>query len=210
MSQFVLTPCDLSKIENEAMIDNKLQVMPFAFYEQFTENEIKFFMHKYGIYVLPTTELIDWLRNNITGISIEIGAGHGAISRKLGIPITDSRMQERKEIQLMYLASGQPVIKYSDDIEKLDAEQAIKKYKPNTVIGAFVTHKFNGVNGNHWGVDLKQLIKSVDKYIHIGNLTTHKDYGIYNSLTEQHYFDWLITRSFNQEENRIFVWSKQK
>lgn len=208
MNQFILHPCDISKIRNEAIKDGKLQVMPFSFYKQFTENEIKFFMHQEGIYVLPTSELVDWLRDNMVGKAIEIGAGHGAIARALNIPITDSRMQELPEIKLAYLAGGQPVIKYADDIEKLNAEQAIKKYNPDTVIGCFITHKWNGVNGNAYGVDLLKLIKSVNKYIHVGNLITHKDYNIYKFLSDEHYFDWLITRSVNQKDNRIFVWEK--
>lgn len=207
-SQSILVPCDISKIRSEAIKDGKLQVMPFDFYKRFTPNEIKYFMHQEAIYVLPTSELIDWLKDNIKGNAIEIGAGNGAISRALGIPITDSRMQELKEISLVYLLSGQPIIKYANDVEKLSADEAVIKYKPDTVIGAFITHKFNGVNGNALGVDLKSLIDNVSKYIHIGNLTTHKDYGIYNRLTNQHYFDWLITRSVNQKENRIFVWGK--
>jgi hypothetical protein len=201
-------PCDISSITNQAYKDGLLQVMPIEFYKQFSENEIKFFMYKNAIYVLPTTELIEWLKQNIVGSAIEIGAGHGAIARALNIPITDSRLQENLDIKIAYAASGQPVIEYANDVEKLTAFQAVNKYKPHTVIGAFITHKWNGKNGNYWGVDENELLKSVMRYIHIGNKETHQNSAIMKLQHDENYFDWLITRSVNQSLNRIFVWSK--
>lgn len=209
MSQpFILIPCDISKIRNEAIKGGLLQVMPSSFYKQFTDNEIKFFMHQEGLYVLPTSELLEWLKNNIKGITIEIGAGHGALSRALKVPITDSRMQENPAIMLAYLAGGQPPIKYASDIEKLNAKEAIKKYRPNTVFGCFITHIFNGVNGNAYGVDEINLLQCVNKYIHVGNLDTHRNSALLTLQHTEHYFDWLITRSLNQKQNRIFIWEK--
>lgn len=208
MNVSVIIPCDVSHINNEAYKDGKLQVMPSSFYKSFSDNEIKNFMHENGIYVLPTTELLDWLKENIFGKAIEIGAGNGALSRALGVPITDSRMQENPEIQLAYKLSGQPVIRYNDDVEKLTAEEAIQKYNPDTVFGCFITHKWNGANGNYWGVDEIMLLKKVLQYIHVGNKDTHINSAILRFPHDEHYFDWLITRSANQSQNRIFVWKK--
>src|SRR6185295_2017181 len=101
MNASIITACDLTTITNEVMDDKGLlRIKPYAFYQGIDENELKYFMHQNAIYVLPTTELIDWLRTEIVGTAIEIGAGHGAISRALGIPITDSRMQERPDIKM--------------------------------------------------------------------------------------------------------------
>lgn len=201
-------PCNIDPIINQVYKDGLLQVMPVEFYKQFSENEIKFFMHNKAIYVLPTTELVEWLKQNIIGSAIEIGAGHGAIARALNVPITDSRLQERPEIKLAYLLGGQPVIEYASDVEKLTAYQAIKKYKPDTVFGCFITHKWNGKNGNYYGVDENELLKSVKRYIHIGNKETHQNSAILNIQHEERFYDWLITRSVNQSLNRIFVWDK--
>lgn len=205
-------PADLTSLIKDAInpVNGLLRVMPYSFYRDIEENTLKYFMHQYAIYVLPTTELIDWLKQNIIGNAIEIGAGHGAIARALNIPITDSRLQERPEIKLWYGMNGQPVIKYAKDVEKLDAEQAVKKYKPETVIGAFITHKFNSVvnNGNAFGVEEELILQSVKRYINIGNLTTHKDKPILKLKHESLYFDWLITRSVIQQENRIFIFNQ--
>ena len=89
----VIQPCNLSEIDSFAFKNNLLQVLPFSFYEDRNQNEIKYFMYKHGIYVLPTTELITFLSKNIIGLTIEIGAGLGAIGRSLNIKMTDSYLQ---------------------------------------------------------------------------------------------------------------------
>jgi len=212
MNATVITACDLTDLTKEVIDENGLlKVKPYSFYQNIDSNELKYFMHQNAIYVLPTTELIDWLKENIVGTAIEIGAGHGAIARALGIPITDSRMQERPEIMFIYRASGQPVIKYANDIEKLDALQAVDKYKPDTVIGAFITHKYNSIvgNGNALGVQEELILQKSKKYINIGNLQTHKDKPILKLKHQSLYFDWLITRAINKEDNRIFIFNNQ-
>ncbi len=194
------------------MPDGVLRAMPFAYYSDFSGNELKYLMWKHGIYVLPTTELIEWLSENITSTAIEIGAGHGAIARGLGIPATDSKLQETELAKLMYGASNQPTIKYGSDIEKLDAELALAKYKPDTVIGAFITHKFEAgmENGNQFGVKEENILKACVKYINIGNLITHKDKPILKLDHDEYRFPWLFTRAAYQEMNRIFVWKVDK
>jgi hypothetical protein len=206
--------CDLTELTKEVMTaDGKLIIKPSRFWKEREgrdDNEIRYFMHQYGIYVMPTTELIDWLRENIIGSAIEIGAGNGAISRALSVPITDSRMQERAEIKFMYQLSGQPVIEYPKDVEKLDAIEAINKYKPETVIGAFITHKYDASigEGNAWGVEEEILLKRVKRYINIGNKITHKKKPILKLPHEEYQFDWLVTRAVNQNENVIFVFNQ--
>ncbi len=204
--------CDLTDLENQ-VFDNekKLIIKPYAFWKDRNLNERKYFMYIHGIYVLPTTELIEWLRSMIVGSAIEIGAGNGSIARSLGIPITDSRMQESPEIKFYYQMGGQPPIVYHNDIEKLDAIEAVKKYEPDTVIGAFITHKFDPKigNGNALGVDeIKMLQKIKRRYINIGNKHTHKDKPLLKIPHTEYQFDWIITRSVDQYQNVIFVFDK--
>lgn len=204
--------CDLSELEKEVLTsDKKLVVKPYSFWKDIDRNTVSYFMLQHGIYTMPTVELIEWLRANIIGNAIEIGAGNGAIARSLNIPITDSKLQEEPAIKGYYLSVGQPIIEYHSDVEKLEAIEAIKKYKPDTVIGSFITHKWkehmgNG-DGNMFGVDEHKILKSVKRYINIGNLVTHKAKPILKQKHEELYFDWLVTRSVNQSENRIFIWN---
>lgn len=131
----ILQNCDISELEKQVFNqEGKLIIKPYAFWEKYSLDEIHNFTLTHAIYVIPTLELISFLKENILGNAIEIGAGNGSIGRALNIPITDSRMQERPDIRLMYLATSQPVIKYPEDVEKLDAIEAIHKYKPQTVI----------------------------------------------------------------------------
>ena len=213
MSTFsLLNRVDITELEKQVFdLDGKLKVMPYSFYKEIDENSIKFLMWKHGVYVIPTQELIDWLKANIKGFAIEIGAGIGTIGRSLHIPITDSRMQDLPHVKFQYNMSGQPTIKYPDDIEKLDASEAILKYKPKTVIGCFITHKFNSItnNGNALGVNEELLLQKVDRYINVGNLFTHKDKPILKKLPTEYYFEWLITRSNDQSLNRIWIYDKK-
>lgn len=201
---------DISELESQVLDNGLLKIKPYSFYQSIDSNSIKVLMWKYGIYVLPTQELVDWLKENIVGNAIEIGAGIGAIGRALNIPITDSRMQEIPEIKFYYNMSGQPTINYPNDVEKLTAEEAIEKYKPDTVIGCFITHKFEAKigSGNAMGVQEENILKSVNRYINIGNLHTHKDKPILRNNPAEFNFEWLITRSVISSLNRIWVYDK--
>jgi hypothetical protein len=201
---------DISQLEKKLYKKGLLQIKPSSFYKKIPREVLLYFAYVKGIYVFPTKELVEWLKKNSSGNMIEIGAGHGAIGRSLCIPITDSRMQEIPEVKSYYAIMGQPVIEYPNDIEKLEAMEAIKKYKPSTIFGAFITHKWkDGMeDGNILGVDEDVLIKNVDMYISVINKHTHKTKPILKIPHEEHYFPWLITRT-EQESNRIAIWTRK-
>lgn len=191
------------------MEDGKLKILPYDFYRSRDHEELQVFMLKNGIYVIPTQELIDWLKDFIKNFSknpIEIGAGNGSIGRALGIRMTDSFMQENPEIKKYYRMMRQEPVHYGEDVEKLEALEAVEKYDPDLVIGAFITHKFNGVDGNALGVDEDMMMEKVPIYIMVGNLDTHGTKPLLTKGTYNAYpFEWLITRSDDQSKNRIFV-----
>lgn len=202
-------PCDISHIKNKAFVNGKLIPLPYDFYKSLTDNELKYFMLQYGIYVLPTTELIDFLKENtLSNNTIEIGCGLGCIGRSLNIPITDNRMQEQSDVMFLYAAAKQPVIIYPDDVIKMDAVEAVKHYKPDTVIGAFITHQFNGTSGNMYGPKEELILENTKRYINIGNLITHKEKPILEKPHREFYFPWIVTRSVDQRKNRIFIFDK--
>lgn len=205
----IIQKSDISQLEKKLYKNGLLQVKSSKFYEKIPKEQLIYFAYVKGIYVFPTTELIDWLKKNSIGNMIEIGAGHGAIGRSLGIPITDSRMQELPEVKSYYTFMGQPTIQYPKDVEKLEAMEAVKKYKPSTVFGGFITHKWiDGMeDGNMLGVNEEELIKHVDMYITVLNKNTHKTKPLLHIPHEEYYFTWLITRS-EQEGNRIAVWTR--
>ena len=171
---------------------------------------LRLFLHKWALYTFPTTELIDYLADRIAGKSaIEIGAGLGVIGRALGIPLTDNKMQEWPEIRITYEMMGQPTIKYPPDIIELDAIVAAEQYKPDIVIGSYITHKWDDYtqSGNWWGVDTVKLVHSVPEYLMVGNLNTHRNDPAMRYLDHIERHDFLFTRG-GREPSAIFCWKR--
>ena len=193
----------------------KLKIMPASFYKEIPQTDLAIWCNKKGIYCLPTIELIDWLKEYIgDNKAIEIGAGTGSIGRALKIPITDSCNMEKPDIKFHYQMLKQPVTVYPNDVKKLDAEKAVKKYNPDIVIGAWITHKYNPYNhelgGNIYGVDEAKLLLSVKKYILIGNKSVHYRKLLLHIPHKELSFDWLFSRSLDSKNNRIFIWDSSE
>lgn len=208
----VIIKNDLAPLERD-LFDDKglLRVMPYEYYRQVPKEVLRYFAHQHAIYVFPTTEMVDWFQENMEGTSIEIGAGHGALGRALNIPITDNRMHELPEMALYYELMSQPVIKYPNDVEGLDAKEAIDKYQPDTVIGGYVIERWrpNYEQGSHLGVNEHDIIKRTKKYMLILNKQDHPGKWLYHSPHQEYKFPWIVTRS-EHLYNRIFVWRGKK
>ena len=190
-----------------------LRVLPASFYAGTTAEERAVVGMKHGLYGLPTIELVQWLLLQIQERSaIEIGAGHGQLAKALGIVATDNKMQSAPEIQDYYKALGQTPVPYGDHVEHLDAEQAIKKYSPQVVIGSWVTHKYNPdkpeLEGNMFGVDETAILDSCQTYIFIGNTHVHRNKPIWARPHQRIEPDWLYSRAVNGSKDFIAVFNK--
>lgn len=193
--------------------DGRLQVLPHAFWQQFSQAEIGNFCVQRGLYCIPTTELIDWLKGQIGDRrALEIGAGHGTLCAALGITGTDNWMQTWPEIAMRYRAVHQAPVEYGAHVEKCDAKVAIARHKPKLVVAAWVTHKYNPKEhwreGNQFGVEEKPILKVAD-YIHIGNRHVHRYKPILELEHEEYEFPWLVSRALNGAPNFIAVWRKR-
>jgi len=201
---------------NSHLLDNKnhLLVKPASFYQNIPQNHLVLWCHVHGVYCLPTEELIDWLRGHLEiDRTIEIGAGIGTIGRSLNIPITDScYMRNNQEVIFYYKIMQQPITEYPSDIIEMDAIAAIQHYKPNVVIGSWITHKYNEEEplreGNMFGIDENFILKNVKKYIMIGNQKVHSKKPILDLPHKTFKFPWLFSRSVNSEFNEIYMWEK--
>lgn len=197
----------------QAVLDNegRIKELPAAQWLRFPWEEVRMFMHEYPVYVLPTTELLDALEDLTKGLrTIEIGAGSGSIGRHLGIKMTDSYLQQDNEkVKMFYQLTGQPVIHYPSDVIKADALTAYRRFKPECILGCYVTHRWReGMqNGNMYGVDFERLLPLVERLILVGNKHTHGENPImvlHHKEIDLH--DTLITRSEDRASDRIFVW----
>jgi hypothetical protein len=209
----VVERSDISYLTEVLIKDGEVQVVPYEFFREIPNNHIIQFCVEHGVYCLPTTELIDFLKQEIEGHkTIEIGSGNGVIARALGIMGTDSKMQELAEIKQHYSALGQVTVNYGKDVISVDGEKAVSQYKPDIVIAAWVTHKYNPKehyrHGNMYGVKEDKIINKVKKYIFIGNEDVHKTKPILDKPHGVVRGSWLVSRAFEPEKNVIWIWEK--
>lgn len=189
----------------------RLKVVPASVLAATTREERAYFGVRHGVYGLLTVELLDWLREFIGGRSaIEIGSGHGRLAAELGIPATDNRQQEDPTIRAYYEALNQPVIRYGDNVENLDALSAVKKYKPQVVVACWVTHKWDPrrheAGGNQDGVVEEKVIDACEHYVFLGNERVHAAKSIWSRPHVKETPPWLFSRSSNGSADFIAVW----
>lgn len=214
MTVSVLKTADLQDISGDLLLDNgKIKLLPAADYSKYRWEDFRYFCHVHARYGIPTVELVEFITNIIGGRpAIEIGAGAGDLGYHLGIPMTDSKQQENPVIADAYKAMGQPVITYPDDVEKLDALQAVYKYKPKVVIASWITpyapHEMPYAS-NPFGIQEDKILKLVETLIIIGNIDEHDDKPIRKFPHETTYKHWLVSRAKNPQHNCIFIWDKK-
>lgn len=185
---------------------------PSTIVKQIPQSILTAYCHHHGIYGFPTTELIDFLKQEIgDSLAIEIGAGKGILGRGLGIKQTDSKQQLNKKVIMIYAAMRQPTINYPEYVYTLEANEAINRLKPEVVIGSWITHKWKpGMDrGNKGGVAEERIINKVKKYIVIGHEKIHYDKPI---LKMDHRIvrpDWLMSRSLDTQGNTIYIWDQE-
>lgn len=158
------------------MKNGRLQVLPSSFWAGTTVEERAILGAREAIYGFPTVELVEYLKTLIGGRSaIEIGAGNGVLAHALGIRATDNRMQTWPKYQLIYGATGQKTIKYGANVQTYDAVQAVLKFKPQVVIGCWVTHKWDDAqqDGNADGIVEEEILAGCEEYIVIGTDEIH-------------------------------------
>ena len=125
--------------------------------------------------------------------------------------MTDSKQQENIIIRRSYEAMGQPVIKYPDDVERLDALDAVYRYKPKVVIASWITPYAPyemSYGSNPFGVKEDKILKLVETFIIVGNMDVHFDKPIRQLDHEILRADWIVSRAKHPENNCIFIWNK--
>lgn len=208
-----LVPEDISALEKELLAsDGRLKVISSEIIRKYPQRQLSLFCVKHGFYGLVTSELIFWLKEQIAGRkALEVGAGNGALGQELNIPMTDSFLQEEPEIKAYYQSLNQSLIHYGPDVEKADYKDAILKYKPDVVIASWVTQLWLGpkdnANGSVYGIDEGWILDHCRTYIHIGNASVHGAKRILSHKHDEYKFDWLYSRSLDQNNCVIYVWN---
>jgi len=195
-----------------------IRPLPYAEIAGDTLDTLNMVMQALGLYTFPTQELVDWLHSEIDDdpemephTAIEICCGTGWLGRSLGIPTTDSRLQEREDIRQSYIAQMAVPISYPDDVEQLDALSAIRKYEPEYVIASYCTHLYGTgslKSGNAFGVDTRWVRSHCRRFYHIGNDDIHFRDPIMKMPHRRLQFPWLVTRG-NSAHARVYVWENK-
>jgi hypothetical protein len=216
MQAKVLQDTDVSYLDRVLLKrDGSFAALPASTVKAYPHEHVQIWCHKKARYNIPTEEQILFLKTEIGERSaIEIGAGMGDLGGLLGIPMTDSYIQTTVEMQLYYKSLGQPTITPPPTVEKLDAVQAITKYKPQVVVASWVTQLYrdgdseNNVGACISGVDEEWTLDHCDTYIFIGNEAVHKDKRILKHLHRTCKPHWLVSRAYDQSKNVIWIWGK--
>jgi hypothetical protein len=218
MEATALEPFDLAPFD-ELLLDSsgRLKLLPAAELHRLRRDQLGYWCQVHGRYTLPTLELVEWLKEKIGGReALEIGAGAGDLAYHLGIRATDSYIQQESPAYLLfYSALGVPPTMPPPEVERLEALEAVRKYKPEVVVGAWITQlyrppvrKTDQHYGSIYGVDEMKLRLEVDTYINIGHQKIHKQKSLLRFKHREHRLPFLVSRSQDATGDVVWIWSR--
>jgi hypothetical protein len=196
--------------------DGRIKLLPAREFQEVPLDHLRIWCHSTARYGIPTLELVMWLKNRIGTLkALEIGAGNGDLGWHLGVTMTDSYCQQDPLVKVFYSRGGQVPTNPPPEVKKYEAVEAIKKAKPQVVIGSWITRKFiqgrdiEGVSeANIFGPIEENILKLCPCYIHIGNYNIHRGKTILSKKHSAFTFPWLVSRAADQGQNVIHVWER--
>lgn len=204
-------PPDVSYLYQELLgEDGRIKLMPSSAYKKILPLHLAIWCMQTARYCIPTIETIDWLKSRIGDRScVEIGSGNGDLSHYLGIQGSDSYIQQRPDIQAYYRTLRQKPTSPPVDILRENANDLVRRIKPQVVIGAWITHRYvGGTIGSMYGPVEEDIIQDVECYIHIGNQRVHGEKTALRLPHQSFQFDWLVSRTLYPHLNKIWMWGK--
>lgn len=195
-------------------LSNKVpKVVPYAAYERHPVLDRQIWANRRGFYSLPTLELASFIKEQIAGRSAhEIGAGHSAMAKHLGIYHSDPRFQEKKGLTRNLIDITGAIPAYTPPyVSHRCCKQVLKDCKPQVLLAQWVTPLGpSGTSSNYYGPDYKEVLEVVETLIFVGNLSIHP--YVREVLGEPDIEirePWIVSRSMRQEENILWVWNRK-
>lgn len=189
------------------------KILPASYWETTTVAERALFGHRHGIYLFPTTELVEHLTALIAGRkAIEIGAGNGALADALGIPATDNRTQEKPRDGWLLALARHPPVTYGPDVIECHASRAVRRFKPQVVVAAWVSEKYDPARphagGPFDGVDERDVLLHCETYILVGNTDVHRHKSIWARPHTIEYPPFVYSRASSGSPDFVAVWNR--
>lgn len=189
---------------------NRIKLQPASAYNSIARNDLQTWMRYRNRYVLPTIELVDWLKIKINGRrAIEIGADDSDLAYYLGI-----RAIGRDAVfytEPVPLFPGQiPTCAVSSGFRQMDVMQAILELRPEVAIGAWIPDKFaDNFGGNpKYSPNEYQIVQNTE-YIHIGCKSIHGRSSLLGFPHEIIKPSGIVSRtSVISPDNAIYIWKK--
>lgn len=215
MAVTMVRPSQVEYLDKHLLNDvGYVRVLPAAELHAIEPEHLRAWMNIQAIYQYPTTELVEFLLTRIpaTRGTIEICAGRGRLGHALGVRAIDRYTCDEPEAHALYGMMGQPLIRPAVDVERMTAAKAVQKYKPHTVVGAFVTQRCVNSDpagtGSMFGVREETMLRKVRRYILVGNANTHRHKRIRAKRHRTWRFPWLVSRALRQDLNEIWEWER--
>lgn len=162
--------------------DDQVQVLPAKELKKLDPLLVRAWCHIRAVYLLPSQELIAWVKGHLDDDfkTIEIGAGNGCLGRALGIPMYDNFMQrDMIDVVFTMTITGQPPVQYGKDVIKRPANDIVRELGPVDVVGAWITHVYKESEhergGNTYGPDEEEILEYARRYIMIGDEKVHEN-----------------------------------
>lgn len=196
-------------IDEILMDGDRMRCLPAAELYKIDHTHLRIWACLRSRYTIVTTELIDWLKEQIGDRSaLEVAAGMGDIGYHLKIKQSDSCIQTQPLIRLYYQSIGQPITDPPQDILREEAVHSIKKHKPDIVVASWLTqlHQAGDADGCMFGADEEEILRHAPVYIMIGNASVHGNKRILQQKHEKIQAEWLFSRSLQPTENAIWIW----
>lgn len=205
----------IERLDDRLAPAGELLILPAAAYEEIPQQDLVLWCHVRSYWLLPTQELVAWLRAFIGPRSaLEICAGFGALGRALSIPRTDSQAHIREPaVRAIFEAMGQRGIpRYPPDVEPLEACAAVRSHRPDVVVCAWTAQRLiagdpTRMAGSAVGVDEVDLFRRVEHYVLIGTEANHaRDRKLFRRCKPAEILapPWLWSRT-SLRDDRIWV-----
>lgn len=193
-----------------------LKPVSMSFYKKFHPMAWLLACNMSGVYQIITEELVDFVKHLTNGKkTIEVCAGYGTLGRSLGIPITDRKLHLDPRAKLEFEIRTNEINQlpdYPDDVIEMTANKAHREYKPDWVVGSWITQKLlpGNKHGMMYGAEEEKFIES-SNYLHIGSghLAVHQNKRIMkvpHILVEA---DWIIDKTSYKSTSQMRIWSKE-